>query len=306
MADAPRAATASRVRLALPLGLFSLLPACSSASILHPGGPVADANRTILLNATAIMLAIVVPTIIAVLAFAWWFREGNAKASYKPDFVYSGRIELLVWSIPLLTIMFLGGVIWIGSHQLDPHKPIEGRTAPLEVQVVALDWKWLFIYPHQGIATVNMLPLPTGTPVHFRLTSASVMNSFFVPRLGSMIYAMNGMETELWLQADKPGAYYGRSAHFSGDGFPQMSFQATAMPPAEFAVWTARARGAGKVLDARTYPLLARQSRAVPPFVIGKVQPDIFAAIVAQRLPPSEGPVGGHGGGPQVKEMGGR
>ena len=305
MAEARLAPAPTFLRIAVPLALILLLSACSSASILNPAGPIADANRTILLNATVIMLVIIVPTIIATLAFAWWFREGNAKAEYKPGFVYSGRIELLVWSIPLLTITFLGGVIWIGSHQLDPHRPIAGKTAPLEVQVVALDWKWLFIYPAQGIATVNVLPLPVGTPVHFKLTSGSVMNSFFIPRLGSQIYAMNGMETELWLQADKPGSYYGRSAHFSGDGFPQMSFQAVAVPPQQFAAWTAQARTGGRVLDARTYPLLAKQSRDVKPFTIGRVQPNIFAAIVHQHLPPAAGPVEGHGG-PQVKPVGGR
>lgn len=292
-------------RLGAPLGLMSLLGGCSSASVLNPAGPIAGANRTILVNATVIMLVIIVPTIIATLAFAWWYREGNAKADYKPDFVYSGRIELLVWSIPLLTIMFLGGVIWIGSHQLDPHKPIAGKTAPLEVQVVALDWKWLFIYPQQGIATVNVLPLPAGVPVHFRLTSASVMNTFFIPRLGSQIYTMNGMETQLWLQADKVGSYPGLSAHFSGDGFPRMRFQAVAMPPQQFAAWTAQARAGGRVLDARTYPLLAKQSQDVKPLTIGAVQPNIFDAIVRQQLPPSAGPQEGRGG-PDVKPSGGK
>ncbi|WP_246165635.1 ubiquinol oxidase subunit II [Sphingomonas ginsengisoli (ex An et al. 2013)] len=272
--------------------------------MLDPAGPVADANRTILVNATVIMLAIIVPTIIATLAFAWWYREGNTRADYKPDFVYSGRVELLVWSIPLLTIMFLGGVIWIGSHQLDPHKPLPAKSAPLEVQVVALDWKWLFIYPAQGVATVNVLPLPAGVPVHFKLTSASVMNSFFIPRLGSQIYAMSGMQSELWLQADKPGRYPGVSAHFSGDGFSHMGFQAVAMPPQQFAAWTAQARAGGRVLDARTYPLLARQSQNVAPFTIGQVQPNLFAAIVDQTLPPSQGPIAGRGG-PHVKENGG-
>jgi len=304
MAEALKRRFATFSPTAPALGLTPLLLGCSSESILHPAGPIGNANRQILVDATLIMLAIIVPTIIATLAFAWWYREGNAKASYKPDFVYSGRIELLVWSIPVLTIMFLGGVIWIGSHQLDPHKPIAGKTAPLEVQVVALDWKWLFIYPAQGIATVNLLPLPAGVPVHFRLTSASVMNSFFIPRLGSQIYAMPAMESQLWLQADRPGRFVGRSVHFSGDGFPQMHFTAVAMPPTQFAAWAVKARTQRTVLDARTYALLARQSRAVPPLVIGKVQPNIFAAIVNQSLSPAPGPQQGRGG-PGVKEIGG-
>jgi cytochrome o ubiquinol oxidase subunit 2 len=150
------------------------------------------------------MLAIVVPTIAATFAFAWWFRASNARARYLPDWVFSGRIELIVWSIPLLVIMLLGGVAGIGSHDLDPAKPLTSDTPPFEVQVVSLDWKWLFIYPSHGVASVNQLVIPAATPIHFSLTSASVMNVFFVPQLGSMIYTMNGMTTQLNLQADSP------------------------------------------------------------------------------------------------------
>src|SRR4051812_2326242 len=159
------------------------------------------------------MLAIVIPTILATLAFAWWFRESNSRARYLPDWAYSGRIELVVWAIPTLVILFLGGVTWIGSYDLDPARPLSSHVKPLEVQVVSLDWKWLFIYPEQGVAAVNELVVPAGRPVHFSLTSASVMNAFFVPQLGSMIYAMNGMTTQLHLQADRPGDFYGRSSH---------------------------------------------------------------------------------------------
>src|SRR5246127_3955620 len=150
-----------------------------SGGVLDPQGPIGAANRLILLNALGIMLVIVVPTIIAILAFGWWFRESNTRARYRPDFVYSGGIEMVVWGIPILTIMFLGGVIWIGSHELDPFKPISSPEKPVEVQVVSLDWKWLFIYPEQGVASVNELVVPAGVPVHFSLTSASVMNMFF-------------------------------------------------------------------------------------------------------------------------------
>ena len=171
------------------------------------------------------MLAIVVPTIAATFAFAWWFRASNTRATYLPDWEYSGRIELIVWAIPLLVIMLLGGVAWIGSHDLDPAKPLASNTPPLEVQVVSLDWKWLFIYPDQHIASVNQLVVPAGTPIHFSLTSASVMNAFFVPQLGSMIYTMNGMTTQLYLQADAPGTFLGLSSHFSGDGFSGHAFR---------------------------------------------------------------------------------
>ncbi|WP_428970217.1 ubiquinol oxidase subunit II [Sphingomonas sp. Xoc002] len=265
---------------------------------------MAAANRQILLNALVIMLAIVVPTIVATLAFAWWFRAGNHRARYRPDFVYSGRIEMIVWSIPILVILFLGGVIWVGSHDLDPYRPVEaapGTTgAPLEVQVVSLDWKWLFIYPGQGIATVNQLMLPIGAPVRFRLTSASVMNSFFVPRLGSMIYTMNGMETRLHLRSDRPGQVYGQSAMYSGDGFSDMNFTVRSLPPDAFARWAQTARTAGPVLDARAYAALARQSQDVRPFSFRATAPGLFEAIVAQRLKPALGPKEGRGGDPHV------
>ena len=162
--------------------------ACSTAGcnrgILDPVGPVGSAEKQILINSTAIMLAIIIPTMIATIAFAWWFRRGNTKATYRPDWEYSGAIEMVVWAIPALTIMLLGGIAWIGSHDLEPSKPLKSATPPLKVEVVSLDWKWLFIYPDQGIATVNQLVVPAGTPVSFRLTSATVWNSFFVPQIG--------------------------------------------------------------------------------------------------------------------------
>jgi cytochrome o ubiquinol oxidase subunit 2 len=281
------------------IGLALLLAGCSNASIMRPAGPVGEQNRLILLNSLAIMLVIVVPTILATLAFAWWFRAGNKRAKYRPDFVYSGRIEAIVWSIPVLTILFLGGVIWVGSHQLDPARPLPSREPALEVEVVALDWKWLFIYPGQGIASVNELVVPAGRPVHFRLTSASVMNSFFVPRLGSQIYVMNGMATQLNLQANRPGSYFGTSAHFSGDGFSDMQFTVRAVPAADFAAWAAGARGRGPALDGHGYAALAQQSQAVKPYTYGAVANGVFDAVVRQTLPPAPGPRTGRGG-PQI------
>src|SRR5262249_18358978 len=177
------------------------------------------------------MLAIVIPVIVATLAFAWWYRASNTRARRLPDFAYSGRIELVVWSIPVLVVMFLGGMAWVSSHQLDPAEPA-GPGKPLDVQVVSLDWKWLFIYPDQGVASVNRLVLPVGTPVRFQLTSASVMTAFFIPRLGSMIYTMNGMVTPLNLRADRPGVFQGEASHFSGDGFSDMRFETDAVTPA--------------------------------------------------------------------------
>src|SRR5499426_1548289 len=189
-----------------------------SEGVLDPKGPVASAERLILLNSTGIMLAIVIPTILATLGVAWWFRSSNTRARYLPDFDYSGRLELLVWSIPVMTILLVGGVAWLSSYDLDPPRAIASAQKPVRVQVVALDWKWLFIYPEEGIATVNQLTIPVGAPVDFELTSAGVMNSFFVPQLGSMIYTMPGMVTRIELRADHPGTYRGLSTNFSGDG----------------------------------------------------------------------------------------
>jgi cytochrome o ubiquinol oxidase subunit 2 len=265
-----------------------------SGGVMDPQGPIGAANAKILLNALAIMLAIVVPTILGTLFFAWWYRASNTRASYLPEFVYSGRIELIVWAIPLLVILFLGGVIWIGSHELDPFRPIASPDKPTEVQVVSLDWKWLFIYPDQGIASVNELVVPAGVPVHFSLTSASVMNMFFVPRLGSMIATMNGMVTQLHLQADQPGDYYGQSAQFSGDGFSDMQFILHAVPQEAFAQWVGTVRQAGPALDRAGYSDLSRQG-SVSPFTYRTVEPALFQAVATQEIAPAPGPTAGRG-----------
>jgi cytochrome o ubiquinol oxidase subunit 2 len=264
------------------------------APVLEPKGPVGAGDLKILLDAVMLMLTIVVPTILAIFVFAFWYRASNTRARRLPTFDFSGRIELVVWAIPLLTIMFLGGMIWIGSHDLDPAKPLAGAGGkPLEVEVVALDWKWLFIYPEEGVASVNTVAAPVGRPIHFRLTSASVMNLFFVPQLGSMIYAMNGMVDSLNLQPDKPGVYAGRAAMINGDGFADMHFDLHALPPARYAAWIAAAKARGPVLDAGAYTLLERQSARVAPFTYRAVQPGLFNHIVTQRLAPAPGPAGG-------------
>src|SRR5215510_10361029 len=257
-----------------------------SGGVLDPQGPIGAANVKILLNALGIMLVIVVPTIIAILLFGWWFRASNTRARYRPDFVYSGGIEIVVWSIPILVILFLGGVIWIGSHALDPFKPISSPDKPTEVQVVSLDWKWLFIYPDQVVASVNELVVPAGVPVHFSLTSASVMNMFFVPQLGTMIATMNGMVTQLHLAADKPGEFYGQSAQYSGGGFSDMNFTVRAVPRDAFAQWVASARQSGSALDRSSYLALCQQSSNVRPFTYRAVDAGLFNAVVNQQLPP--------------------
>ena len=236
------------------------------------------------------MLAIVIPTILATLSFAWWFRATNKRARRLPDWAYSGRIELIVWSIPALVVFFLGGIAWLGSHDLDPARPLPSSTQPLEVDVVSLDWKWLFIYPDQGVASVNRLVAPVGVPLHLRITSATVLNVFFVPRLGSEIYAMNGMASQLNLQADEPGVFPGLAAHFSGDGFSDMNFEMRALPAADFTAWTAATRAAGPELDEASYRTLLQQTEDVKPYTYRAVQAGLFAAILLQKLPPGDGP----------------
>jgi cytochrome o ubiquinol oxidase subunit II len=262
----------------------------SSMNIFDPQGPVAAAEKTILIDSIAIMLAIVVPTIIAILAFAYWFRQSNPRAQYRPDFAYSGRIELVVWSIPTLTIILLGGVAWIGSHQLDPAARVDGTGAPVRIQAVSLDWKWLFIYPDQRVATINSLTVPVGAPLRFELTSASVMNVFFVPQLGTMIYTMNGMVTRLNLRADNEGDYQGLSAHFSGDGFPDMMFDVHVVSPIEFPNWVANTAKSDRLLNADSYKDLLQQTieSEKPSFRLD--DPRLFEAIATQVIPPQGGP----------------
>ena len=255
--------------------------------VLDPQGPIAAAERTILLNATVIMLAVVVPVILMTLAFAWWFRSGNKWARRLPEWAYSGPVEVTVWSIPTLVVLFLGGIAWIGSHDLDPARPLPSSAAPLEVQVVSMDWKWLFIYPAQGVASVNRLVVPAGTPLRLQLTSASVMNSFFVPQLGSQIYTMPGMTTTLHLQADRPGTYAGLSAQFSGDGFSDMRFDAVALAPADFADWLERARTQPGTLDAPALAALARPGVAASAAAFGQVAPNLFQTILSASTKPS-------------------
>jgi len=258
-------------------------------NILDPQGPIGAADKTILIDSLAIMLAIVLPTIIAVFGFAYWYRASNPKARYLPHWEYSGRIELVVWSIPTLTIILLGGVAWIGAHQLDPAKAVEGSGKPLTIQAVSLDWKWLFIYPDQHIATINTLTVPKGVPLQFQLTSASVMNVFFIPQFGSMIYTMNGMTTRLNLRADSVGTYGGLAAHFSGDGFSDMHFDVHVVPPEEFSGWAQDASRADKVLDERSYDQIAKPSMKNAPAVYRLADPELFQSIAMQKIPPSPG-----------------
>jgi cytochrome o ubiquinol oxidase subunit 2 len=290
--------------LALVLISGATLGGCSEG-VLDPQGPIASAERLLLINSTVIMLVVVIPVIVATLAFAWWYRSSNTRASRDTDESYEGRLEFVVWSIPALTVILLGGVIWIGSHQLDPRAPIPGQSDTLRVDVVALDWKWLFIYPDQGIGAVNQLVIPAGTPVRFRLTSATVMNSFFIPQLGSQIYTMGGMTTHLNLLADRPGEYPGFSANYSGDGFAEMRFVAKAVPAGDFNSWVTQVRGGGSALDDAGYAALAKPSKAVPPRTYRSVEPNMFERIIDQTTAGPEKVRAGAAWCPPAQQAGG-
>jgi cytochrome o ubiquinol oxidase subunit II len=271
------------VLLAAVLTGAAILGGCNEG-VLDPQGPIAEANRQILLNSLGIMLAIVIPVIVATLGVAFWYRASNVRARYRPDFEYSGRLEVLVWSIPAMTVFLVGGVAWVGSHDVSPRKPIESSVKALRVQVASLDWKWLFIYPDQGVATVNRLTVPVGTPISLELTSSGVMNSFFVPQLGSQIYTMAGMITHLNLLGEHPGTYRGFSAQFSGEGFSDMHFNAEVVTGEKFAQWIDAARVAGPELNATTYADLVKPTAAVAPFTYRSVAPGLFENILVSEI----------------------
>jgi cytochrome o ubiquinol oxidase subunit II len=278
------------MRCSLVVGLIgaAMVGGCSEG-VLDPKGPIASAERQILFNSLGIMLAIVIPTILATLGVAFWFRSSNRRASYLPKFEYSGLLEMVVWSIPAMTVLLVGGVAWVGAHDLDPRRAIASTVKPVAVQVVSLDWKWLFIYPDQGIASVNHLTIPVATPVSLKLTSSGVMNSFFVPQLGGQIYTMAGMATHLQLQADALGTYQGLSAQFSGNGFADMRFAVDAVSAEQFAEWVHDAtHGAGPILDSEAYADLARRSGAVAPFTYRAVASDLFNGVLSSGSPSAD------------------
>ena len=279
-----------RIKLA-PAVVFAVALALSGCelAVLDPRGPVAAQEKQILVDSLAIMLAIVIPTLIAIVAFAWWFRAGNTHARRRQDFIYSGQIELVVWSIPALTVLLLAGVIWIGSHRLDPAAPIEGEGEPIEIDVISLDWKWLFLYPDRKLASINQLVVPIGAPLYLRLTSASVMTAFFVPQWGSMIYTMNGMTSHLNLRADAAGEFMGLASNLSGEGFSEMKFAARAVSPQAFAKW-AKDAADGAPFDEAAYRRLQQQGTAAAS-AQPLADPKLFEKIVSQKLPPGPGPV---------------
>jgi cytochrome o ubiquinol oxidase subunit 2 len=256
-----------------------LLSGCD-AILLDPKGPIGVAERDIIYLATGLMLLVVVPVIGMAIGFAWKYRASNTSATYAPNWNHSTAIEVVVWSIPVVIILILGTVTWISSHTLDPRRPIASDQKPLEVQVVSLDWKWLFIYPEYGVASVNELAMPVGRPVHFSLTSTGVMNAFFVPQLGTQVYTMPGMQSQLFLKADHAGSYLGISANYSGRGFADMNFKTLAMEPEALKAWIARARAA-KPLDTAAYRVLAKPGKH-DAALYGAVESGLYDRILNQ------------------------
>src|ERR1700678_1331093 len=278
-----RGASAMWLR-AISITSAAIMVASCNEGVLDPHGPVGKAERVILFDSTGIMLAVVIPVIVLTLVFAWWFRAKNKQARYRPDWEYSGRIEMIIWSIPALIVLFLGGIAWTGSHDLDPPMPLQSSPTPLHIEVISLDWRWLFIYPKEGIASLNRLVVPAGVPLRFRLTSTTVMNSFFVPQLGSQIYAMPNMVTRLNLEADQPGTFEGLSAQFSGDGFSDMRFDLVSTQPEAFQDWVNATKTQGGVLDAKTFEELDRPAKADGAQTYAQVSEGLFDRISTSHM----------------------
>ena len=261
--------------------MAACLSGCS-AGILDPKGSVGVAEKQLIATSTWAMLIVVIPVIVLTLWFAYRYRATNRSATYAPKWSHSTAIEVVVWTVPTLIIIFLGVLTWNTSHELDPYKPIESNVKPITVDVVALDWKWLFIYPDLGIATVNQLALPVGTPVNFNITSDSVMNSFFIPQLGTQIYAMAGMQTRLHLIADHAGDFDGLSANFSGKGFSDMKFRTIATNQQDFDAWVQKVKASSTQLSMDKYAQVAQPSEKVPVQYFSTVDPKLFNNIIAK------------------------
>lgn len=240
------------------LALTLLTLSGCDAILLNPKGQIAIEERNLIFLATGLMLLVVIPVIVMMFVFAWRFRAGNKQAPYAPRWASSHKIEAVVWGVPLIIIVVLSIVTWHTTHTLDPYRPLESDVHPLNVQVVATDWKWLFIYPDLGIASVNELALPVHTPVSFTITSDAAMTSFFIPALGGQIYAMAGMQTKLHLIANEPGQFRGFAANYNGPGFSDMHFSTFADTPAEFEAWVEEVRSKKQKLDRGSYAELAK------------------------------------------------
>jgi cytochrome o ubiquinol oxidase subunit 2 len=270
------------------LPLFGLLSGCNMV-LMQPSGDIAARQRDLILASTGLMLLIIIPVIAFTLLFAWRYRVSNTKAEYDPDWHHSTQLEVLIWSAPLVIVIALGALTWISTHTLDPYRPLSRLDAdrplpagvkPLTVEVVALDWKWLFFYPDQGIATVNELAAPVDVPISFKITSATVMNSFFIPALAGQIYAMPGMETKLHAVINKAGTYEGFSANYSGSGFSRMNFKFHGLDQAGFDQWVAKVKVEGKPLERQSYLALEKPSEREPVRYFSSVENGLYGAVL--------------------------
>jgi cytochrome o ubiquinol oxidase subunit II len=277
-----------RFRQLALLPLVAMLGACK-AVVLSPSGDVAQQQRDILIQSTSLMLLIVVPVMVLIALVAWRYRQSNTSAKYEPDWDHSTHLELVIWSVPLLIVICIGAITWASTHLLDPYRqlgriaaerPVPDNTKSLRVDVVALDWKWLFIYPEYNIATVNELAAPVDRPIDFHITASSVMNSFFIPALAGQVYAMPAMQTQLKAVINKAGAYEGFSANYSGAGFSGMRFTFHGVTDADFDTWVAKARTQASTLDRATYLQLEKPSENEPVRRYAGVDPSLFSAII--------------------------
>ena len=259
-------------------------------AVLDPKGPVGLAERDLLFAATGLMLIVVIPVFVMAFWFAWHFRASNVNARYAPHWNYSGPIDAVVWLVPALIVVAIGYLVWNSTHRLDPYRPIAATTPPLQVDVVAEDWRWLFLYPEQNIAVVNELVFPSGRPLSLRLTSDTVMNSFYIPGLGGQIFAMAGMQTRLHLLADGPATFVGRNMQYSGRGFPDQSFAVHAVGDADFRSWIAQAKQAPGRLDAAGYAVLAKPTAKSPVIVYSAYEPGLFERIIDRYMGPAGRP----------------
>ena len=269
------------------LATGALMLAGCEGGVLDPKGQVGMDEKHLIIVATLLMLIVVIPVIFMTLYFAWKYRDGRDHEIYAPKWAHSKTIEIVVWLIPIVIVIVLGIITWDSTHKLDPYKPLEHDAKPITVQVVSLDWKWLFIYPEYGIASVNELAFPTNVPVNFKITSDTAMNSFFIPQLGSQIYSMAGMATKLHLIANEPGTFEGISANYSGAGFAGMKFNAIATPTADdFDAWVTKVKQQASTLDVEQYKQLAKKSENNPVQYFGSVQRGMFNYIVMQYMHP--------------------
>jgi len=259
-----------------------LMSGCQGVALLDPQGPIGHQNKDLLMIAVGLGFLVVIPVIAMTIWFAVRYREGNKKASYKPHWHQSLKIEAVVWIIPIAIIVVLSYLTWVKTLELDPYKPIASTQAPLKVQVVSLDWNWLFIYPDQNVASMNRLVIPEGTPVTFDLTSDTVMTSFFIPELGSQIYVMAGMVTHLNLLADKPGTYIGHNMNFSGDGYAKMNFPTESVTADQFKAWVDQAKASPTALSQDEFKLVSKPQSDYPATLYSSVEPELFTHLVAR------------------------